>query len=78
MDDSMWCIMSNAWSNIKNEPVVNYMAVVRAVTLFLEAISTGEQSYDAKWIASNLKRAMEKFDNCIGGVTDNTAANKSA
>ncbi|KAH6577113.1 hypothetical protein BASA60_004192 [Batrachochytrium salamandrivorans] len=45
------CLTSDAWSNIKNEPIVNYMLISDSSTFFLESVSTGEQSHDAKWIA---------------------------
>lgn len=36
------CITSDAWSNVANNPVVNYMAVCPTKSLFLEAVHTEE------------------------------------
>lgn len=73
------CITSDAWYSVLNEPIVNYMAVSPAQSLFLEAVHTEEQSHDAEWIAGDLVRVMDSLgDNVIGAITDNTAANKKA
>ncbi|KAH6572359.1 hypothetical protein BASA60_006673 [Batrachochytrium salamandrivorans] len=37
------CLTSDACSNIKNEPIVNYMLISDSSTFFLESVSTGEQ-----------------------------------
>ncbi len=39
-DGQMVCITSDAWSNVTNDPVVNYMAVSPTKSLFLEAVHT--------------------------------------
>ena len=65
------CITSDAWSSVLNEPIVNYMAVSPAQSLFLEAVHTEEQSHDVEWIAGDLVRVMDqgrrKIDNWGGG-----------
>jgi hypothetical protein len=75
-------ITSDGWSNIKNEPIVNYVAVSASATLFLESVSTGETAHDAKFIAEDIARVMSQVSNttsCIvGAVTDNTSSNKAA
>ncbi|KAH6591400.1 hypothetical protein BASA61_004910, partial [Batrachochytrium salamandrivorans] len=53
------CLTSDAWSNIKNEPIVNYMLISDSSTFFLESVSTGEQSHDAKWIAQDMGRVID-------------------
>ena len=37
------CITTDGWTNIKNDPVVNYMATSPKLSIFLESISTGQQ-----------------------------------
>jgi hypothetical protein len=78
-NSNMVTVTTDAWSNIKNEPVVNYMAVNPGNSLFLEAVNTEEQGHDAEWIAKDLERVMESLQ-CIviGAITDNTATNKKA
>ena len=71
------CITSDAWSNMSNEPVVNYMAVCLTKSLFLEAVHTEEQAHDADWLASDLSRVIDSLgDTVVGAITDNTATNK--
>ncbi|KAH6566281.1 hypothetical protein BASA60_009540 [Batrachochytrium salamandrivorans] len=55
------CLTSDAWSNIKNEPIVNYMLISDSSTFFLESVSTGEQSHDAKWIAQDMGRIIDSL-----------------
>ncbi|KAH6564054.1 hypothetical protein BASA62_008129 [Batrachochytrium salamandrivorans] len=55
------CLTSDAWSNIKNEPIVNYMLISDSSTFFLESVSTGEQSHDAKWIAQDMGRMIDSL-----------------
>ncbi|KAH6569968.1 hypothetical protein BASA60_007991 [Batrachochytrium salamandrivorans] len=55
------CLTSDAWSNIKNEPIVNHMLISDSSTFFLESVSTGEQSHDAKWIAQDMGRMIDSL-----------------
>lgn len=74
------CLISDGWSNVKNEPIVNYMATSPSKTMFLESVATGTQGHSAEWIASDLDRVMQKYPDTsfAGAVTDNTSANKAA
>ena len=47
-------LTTDAWSNVKNEPVVIYMAVNPENSLFVEAFNTEEQGHNANWIAQDL------------------------
>ncbi|KAH6575442.1 hypothetical protein BASA60_005029 [Batrachochytrium salamandrivorans] len=55
------CLTSDAWSNIKNEPIVNYMLISDSLTFFLESVSTGEQSHNVKWIAQDMGRMCDSL-----------------
>lgn len=78
-EGQFFSITSDAWSNVTNNPVVNYMAVSSTKSLFLEAVHTEEQGHDADWIATDLSRVIDSLgDNVVGAVTDNTATNKKA
>ncbi|KAH6579320.1 hypothetical protein BASA61_010322, partial [Batrachochytrium salamandrivorans] len=73
------CLTLDVWSNIKNEPIVNYMLISDSSTFFLESVSTGEQSHDAKWIAQDMGRMIDSLAGKVcGAVTDNTTTNRSA
>ncbi|KAH6589393.1 hypothetical protein BASA50_010047 [Batrachochytrium salamandrivorans] len=73
------CLTSDAWSDIKNKPIVNYMLISDSSTFFLESVSTGEQSHDAKWIAQDVGRMIDSLVGKVcGAVTDNTTTNQSA
>jgi hypothetical protein len=75
--DQFACITSDAWSNIKNESVINYMMISGEVTLFLEATQSGEQSHTSEYLAADLARVISLTNGQISGVEmDNTAANK--
>ena len=77
--DKVICITTDAWSNIKNASVVNYMLVSPEQSIFLEAVQTGEEAHTANWIAGNLLWVIT-YMTCkvLGAVTDNTAPNKKA
>jgi Protein of unknown function (DUF 659) len=74
------CLVTDGWSNIRNDPIVNYMAVSPTVSLFLESVSTGQQAHTGEWIAADIERVMSKHTDSMlsGAVTDNTSANKKA
>ncbi|KAH9266681.1 hypothetical protein BASA83_010356 [Batrachochytrium salamandrivorans] len=48
--------IERSWAN---EPIVNYMLISDSSTFFLESVSTGEQSHDAKWIAQDMGRVID-------------------
>ncbi|KAH6573872.1 hypothetical protein BASA62_002715 [Batrachochytrium salamandrivorans] len=62
------CLTLDAWSNIKNEPIVNCMLISDSSTFFLESVLTGEQSHNAKWIAQDMRRII---DSLAGKVCEN-------
>ena len=75
--DHFACITSDAWSNIKNESVINYMMVSGELTLFLESTQSGEQSHTSEYLAADLTRVIGSTQGKLSGVImDNTAANK--
>ena len=70
-------LTTDARSNVKNEPMVNYMSVNPENSLFVEAVNTEEQGHDANWNAQDLEMVMELLQcNISGAITDNTSANK--
>ena len=78
-DGMATCLSTDAWTNIKNESVVNYMVITPEQTLFLESVATGEQSHTAEWISDDLICVMYSMPcKVAGAVTDNTSANKKA
>ncbi|KAH6590524.1 hypothetical protein BASA61_005283 [Batrachochytrium salamandrivorans] len=73
------CLTSDAWSNIKNKPIVNYMLISDSLTFFLDSVPTGEQNHNAKWIAQDMERMVDFLaEKVCGAVTDNTTTNQSA
>ena len=75
--DRFACITSDAWSDIKNESVINYMMVSGEVTFFLESTRSGELSHSAEYLAGDIDRVIRQMQAKIAGVVmDNTAANK--
>jgi hypothetical protein len=67
------CMTSDGWSNIKNEPIINYMIVSPSVSIFLESIYTGEKSHNAQFLSDDISRTIEKLSSShvVGAVTDN-------
>ncbi|KAH6583658.1 hypothetical protein BASA61_007884 [Batrachochytrium salamandrivorans] len=55
------CLTSDAWSNTKNKPIVNYMLISDSSTFFLESVSTGEQSHNAKWTTQDMGRVIDSI-----------------
>ncbi|KAH6586484.1 hypothetical protein BASA50_000439 [Batrachochytrium salamandrivorans] len=80
MKGSTCCLTTDGWSNINDDPVVNYMAVSPEFSFFLESVSTGQQGHDHKYTAENIARVIRKYDSTefAGAVTDNTFTNKKA
>ncbi|KAH9269353.1 hypothetical protein BASA83_008578 [Batrachochytrium salamandrivorans] len=73
------CLTLDAWSNIKNEPIVNYMLISDSSTFSLDSVSTGEQSHNVKWIAQDMGRIIDSLAGKVcGAVNDNTTTNRSA
>jgi len=80
MNGATACLVTDAWSNVKNDSVINYMAVSPECSLFLESVLTGQQGHDHKFIAEDIARVIRnhKFTTFAGAVTDNTSTNKKA
>jgi hypothetical protein len=74
------CLTSDAWTNIKNDSVMNYMAVSPDCSLFLESVSTGQQGHNHQFIAEDISRVIHHYSltSFAGAVTDNTSTNKKA
>jgi hypothetical protein len=74
------CLISDGWSNINNDAIINYMAASPEFTLFLESVSTGQQEHDHKFIADDIERVIREHPSIIfaGAVIDNTSTNKKA
>ena len=74
------CLTSDAWTNIKNDSVMNYMAVSPDCSLFLESVSTGQQGHNHQFIAQDISRVIHHYTSTsfAGAVTDNTSTNKKA
>ena len=41
------CLVTDGWSNNRNDPIINYIATSPTVCLFLESISTEQQVHSA-------------------------------
>ena len=71
-------LLSDGWQNIRRESVVNYCSANNQNTFFLESIATEDQSHSSEWLATDLSRIIQKYQNFAGVCTDNAPANKSA
>ena len=74
-----WCLVSDGWTNVKGESIINYIAVEPKHAIFLESKTTGTTGHSAVFLAEDIQRVIEKIPcNVAGVVTDNTSANKKA
>ena len=77
--DLFACITSDAWSNVKNESVINYMLVSGDISLFLESKQTGEEAHTSAFLAADISRVIASTNGKVSGaIMDNTSANKRA
>ena len=79
MNTDHCCLVTDGWSNVRLDPIVNYVACIPATasTLFLESVATGPTGHSGEWIAEDLARVIRSVNcNVAGAVTDNTSANK--
>jgi hypothetical protein len=74
------CLISDGWSNVNNNAIINYMATSPEFALFLESVLIGQQRHDHKFIADDIERVIREHPSTIfaGAVTDNTSTNKKA
>jgi len=74
------CLISNGWSNVNNNAIINYMAASPEFALFLESVLTGQQGHDHKFIIDDIERVICEHPSTIfvGAITNNTSMNKKA
>jgi hypothetical protein len=74
------CLISDGWSNVNNDAIINYMAASPEFDLFLELVLTCQQGHDHKFIADDIECVIREHPSTIfaGAVTDNTSTNKKA
>jgi hypothetical protein len=72
------CLISEGWSNVINDAIINYMAASPEFALFLKSISTGQQGHDHKFIADDIERVIREHPSTIfaRAITNNTSTNK--
>jgi hypothetical protein len=73
-------LISDGWSNVNNDAIINYMAASPVFALFLESVSIGQQGHDHKFIADDIEHVIHEHPPTIfaGAITDNTSTNKKA
>ncbi|KAH9275053.1 hypothetical protein BASA83_002767 [Batrachochytrium salamandrivorans] len=81
MKSSTCCLTTDGWSNINDDPVVNYMAVSPEFSFFFSSrCRRANRDTDHKYIAEDIARVIRKYNptEFAGAVTDNTSTNKKA
>ena len=80
MKGSTCCLTTDGWSNVKNDPMVNYMVVSLECSFFLESVMTSQQQHNHKYISEDIAYIIQKYESTefSGAVTDNTSTNKKA
>ena len=51
-------LCSNGWTNIRRQPIVNYVLVTDKA-LFLKSVETGDKQHTAQFVADELERVAE-------------------
>ncbi|KAG6586974.1 Transposase [Phytophthora cinnamomi] len=75
----MATLVSDAWTDINGQPVMNYVVVCGKNTHFLESVYTGARAHDTEYLTADIGRVIAKYSFLkIGAVvTDNTRANQA-
>lgn len=72
-------LVSDSWTNVKGEPIINYCSVNPEESTYLESEHTGTDQHTAEFLADDIVRVFEQYPaRWAGSVTDNTAANKKS
>ncbi|CAL1355405.1 unnamed protein product [Linum trigynum] len=73
-------IVSNGWSNVKNQPLINVLAVSGGRAVFLEGIDCSGDEKTGVYIAEILLKAIDQVGiyNVVQVLTDNASACKRA
>ena len=79
MNNARVCMSSDAWTSVRGQSVVNYLASIHGKSFYIESVTTGSVSHTGEWIFRDLSRVIEENTmEVVGVVTDNTSANKLA
>lgn len=72
-------IMCDGWTNVRNEPIVNFVVTTPSPMLY-KILSTGKESHTAEYISKEVNCIIEKIgaQKVFGVVTDNAANMKAA
>ena len=73
-------LVSDGWTNVRTESVINYVAVTRKNAIFLKSEVPGSKRPTGDMIVDGLKKAVEEVgrDKVVAVVTDNVANMKSS
>lgn len=79
-DEAMVSIMSDGWSNIRNEGIINYMVHTSKGDLFYDFSLPKAQKHTGIYIASELSRIIEEIglSKITAVITDNAANMRAA
>lgn len=76
----MISIVSDGWTNVRNESIINYLASVNGEVFFYKSSCSGSNRHTAEFIANGLKDVITSLgpDKVISVTTDNAANMVSA
>lgn len=73
-------LVTDAWSNIRNESIINYVAVTRKHAVFLKSTPSGKDRHTGVYIADEVRKILEEINprNVVAITMDNASNMKSA
>src|SRR5690242_21335453 len=73
-------LVSDGWTNIRGESIINYIAVLRGSSIFLKSIATGKDRHTGEYLADGLVQTIDELGpknvGCV--TTDNASALKKS
>ena len=66
-------LISDGWSNSRDESIINYLLVAQTKAIFLKSIATGKDHHTEEYIADGLIEVISEIgsQNIIAVTTDN-------
>jgi hypothetical protein len=73
-------LISDGWSNPRDESIINYLLVARTEAVFLKSIATGKDRHTGEYIADGLNEVISEIgpQNIIAVIIDNASNMKSS
>ena len=73
-------LVSDAWTNLRGESIINYVAVTRKHAIFVKSTPSGGERHNAQYIADGVEQIVKELgeDNIVCFTADNARNMKAA